>query len=431
MSSVGNSSNSSSVPSFTRLRVQDELKQIADRTQISDEHLEDLRDELIPNQTPLPVQKQIVETIATTRERAAGHRYISIDILQNTIKDLEIEISHLLQESTQAQSELKKRREKLRLSLIELLHLKKLIEKIENEISQLTCEYQTALLDFHQKRQEILTDPNLSEDEKKLLLGNLETEIHDLQKIYASKLGDMQKEREKLKDEARMDTELLKATLNDLHQQHLDVITQLEKSKVGARSSEIKRINKEIKRINEEYEYNVKLLNDTANSKRYSFDDHGRFYLNENGEKIYKRDSYSLEYKIESDGTQIKVKDGFEIMTNDIGEYYIDKFGRNIYVKYNFNEAFQYDEEENERKSSFDFSETVSEIQQLTSQEFRCQEALEYIKSTVGRPLRHGLAQMIMLNPEDPIDFLANFLLHYRSNEIKFEKERIEIENLT
>uniref|UniRef100_A0A336K0X8 CSON001328 protein n=1 Tax=Culicoides sonorensis TaxID=179676 RepID=A0A336K0X8_CULSO len=63
--------------------------------------------------------------------------------------------------------------------------------------------------------------------------------------------------------------------------------------------------------------------------------------------------------------------------------------------------------------------------------EFRCQEALEYIKSTVGRPLRLGLAQMIMLNPEDPIDFLANFLLHYRSNEIKFEKERIEIENLT
>lgn len=42
------------------------------------------------------------------------------------------------------------------------------------------------------------------------------------------------------------------------------------------------------------------------------------------------------------------------------------------------------------------------------------------MKQTVGKALRKGLAAVLLHQPYDPINYLANFLLHYNHNQRRY-----------
>lgn len=366
-------STSSSASIIARDRVREELKKISE-TRVHVEDLQKLRKEIIPPETSLPKQKEIVTEKAEKHEAHLGPRFTSIDHLQDTIKDLESEVSRLLHESTQAQAELNKRRGKLRDGLIELLRLHKLIEQIDKEISEKTSQFQSKLVEMEQQRLKILENPNLTEEQKKKMLNEIDQELNEMKKTHAGTLDLLREEKEKLKDEARMEAQLLQLAVQDLEQQHLSTIKELEKLKIDASPSQIREIEAQISEKQKQFENSLKVLEQSANSKQYFFDEHGRHFLNENGEKVYKRDSYSPEYVMGTDGNFMKVSDGTEILTDDNGEYYLDKYGQKIFTKQFFRAEYgQYfiDLEGNRlyvshTQSSFDFSESSSEIQHFT-----------------------------------------------------------------
>lgn len=57
-------------------------------------------------------------------------------------------------------------------------------------------------------------------------------------------------------------------------------------------------------------------------------------------------------------------------------------------------------------------------------------ENVEYIKNTVGRALTLGLASVTMNQPHDPINYLANFLIHYRNGEKQHEERERELDEI-
>lgn len=50
----------------------------------------------------------------------------------------------------------------------------------------------------------------------------------------------------------------------------------------------------------------------------------------------------------------------------------------------------------------------------------------EYLKSTVGGPLSEGLAQVAISQPDDPVEFLAHFLLKHDENQVSKAKVRAQ-----
>lgn len=49
---------------------------------------------------------------------------------------------------------------------------------------------------------------------------------------------------------------------------------------------------------------------------------------------------------------------------------------------------------------------------------------------TLGRPLRLGLASITIRQPEDPINYLANFLIQYRCNEMRHEESNRQLDEI-
>lgn len=303
---ASSSNKSSSVSLIAKQRVREELKKISD-TKVLNSELQKLREEIIPPKTPLPKQRDIVTEKAEKHETELGTHFTSLDLLQDTIKGLETEVSRLLQESTQAQAELKRRRQKLNDGLIDLLRLQKLIEQINKEISDKTFEFESKLDEMENKRTQILNDPNLTEEEKEKLLADLDKEMNELKQAHASTLNLLQNEKEKLKDEARMEAQILQKALHDLELEHQSGIEELERAKIGASPSEILKIEAQILEKQQQHANKLEILDKSATTKKYFVDDRGRYYLNEEGVKVYRRDSNASEYMIDSDGKLVSM----------------------------------------------------------------------------------------------------------------------------
>lgn len=320
-------STTSSASTIAKQRVREELKKISE-TRIRSSDLQKLRKQIIPPETSLPKQKEIVIKKAEKHESFLETRFTSLDHLQDTIKGLETEVLRLTQESTQAQVELKRRREKLRDGLVELLRLQKLIEQIDKEIFEKTSEFQSKLVKMEQRREKILTDPNLTEDQKRELLAELDKETDELKQAHVTALSPLQSEKEKLKDEARIEAQLLQTALHDLEQDHLTAIEELEKSKIGASPSEIQKIEAQILEKQQRFENSLQVLEQSATSKKHFFDDQGRFYLNEDGVRIYKRDSHASEYMMGPDGKLLKVSEGADMLTDQDEEKHMGNYNK-------------------------------------------------------------------------------------------------------
>lgn len=55
---------------------------------------------------------------------------------------------------------------------------------------------------------------------------------------------------------------------------------------------------------------------------------------------------------------------------------------------------------------------------------------MKYIKNTVGRALTLGLAAITLHAPKDPINYLANYLLQFRYNQIREAERKMELEEI-
>lgn len=164
------------------------------------------------------------------------------------------------------------------------MRLQKRIEKIEEDISVKMSKFPPKTVEMEERRLKILNDPNLTEEQKGKMLAH--------QKLSeGSVLTSLQSKKEKFKDEARIEAQLLQSLLHDLEQEHLSVVEELEKTKVGVSPSEI-----------------LKILDHYAISRKYFFDDKGRFYFNEDGVRIYIGDSHTSEYMMRTDKTIIQIQ---------------------------------------------------------------------------------------------------------------------------
>lgn len=187
-----------------------------------------------------------------------------------------------------------------------------------------------------------------------------------------------------------------------------------------------------------------------------------RFYFNSEREKVFKAEAHSSEYKLNPDGEREKVKVGIDLSTDENGEFFFDLRGRKIYTKFYFEDEFGrfYIDIHGDRHYKADPEaseyelrngnwvkvkdgtyatdeqglrvkpeETASELmsyegstrseESTRSKEKIQDDDLRYIIETVGPAIRKGLAAVVLYHPVDPINYFANFLLQYRSNERK------------
>lgn len=121
-------------------------------------------------------------------------------------------------------------------------------------------------------------------------------------------------------------------------------------------------------------------------------DDFGDFYLNELGLKIYVQ----------------------KYMRDEFGRYFIDTYGNKIYKK-------NYDDPEymlvDGRMVMIERSSSDGRPRVVLNTENN--EKLDFIAKHLAKPLKMGLAAIIVEQPSDAIDYLANYLLNYRYNEIR------------
>lgn len=195
-----------------------------------------------------------------------------------------------------------------------------------------------------------------------------------------------------------------------------------------------------------------------------------RFYLNSKKQKIYKVESFSSEYAVDDEGNRMKIKNGFPLITNENGEYYLDSQIRKIYTKYFFKDEngryfidihgdrfYKTDAEASEYKlingqwtktkdgtyetdkrgmrkypenaqGEKENEEIMENVLNLTENKNLKSEDIKYIQETIGPAIKKALAAVVIHQPADPINYFANFLHHYRFNQNFFQKHDEELQ---
>ncbi|XP_062551897.1 cingulin-like [Armigeres subalbatus] len=439
-----------------RDRLNEEINKSRTDMVIQEAELVELRHELFPSDVSLKEQRDAVIDCLEIRELDLEHRIRSIDLLQVDIQGLELQVSKLIEERERVHEKLMEKRAELRKGIREVVRLEKLIQKIEKDISNRMVAFQQRLEDLELKRLAILEDDTLTEEERARLLAELEQEIGTIREKHDADQQLLKEKCEELKARSRSVIEDLDAFKDELVQKHLDEIRELEEKKKNATPSELELINARIAELQSEFEENMAMLDVAHTRRQYFNDEHGRYYINEFGQKVYQRESGASEYILTDEGGWEKIKDAVEIRKDEKGEFYVDNFGRKIYTKRFFEDEFgKYYIDSNGRRiyieasiitsESESFKESEEELAETavtTSEEEMSSHASEihvpeevniqraddfkYIQESVGLPLRKGLALVFLQQPEDPIEFLARFLEKYHYDQQR-EAERAQL----
>ncbi|XP_055634583.1 putative leucine-rich repeat-containing protein DDB_G0290503 isoform X2 [Toxorhynchites rutilus septentrionalis] len=444
-----------------RDKLTEEITRSRNEIVIQEEELAELRQELFPSEISLKEQRDAVIDQLEMKELSLEHRFRSIDQLQTNIHGLEAQVAQLIQERERVHDELMAKRDALRAGIREIVRLEKLIEQIEREISNRLFEFQEKLEELEQKRLAILADETLTEEERERLLAELEQEIGLIRQKHDADLQLLKDKCEELKALSISITEDLDTFRDELMRKHQDEIRELEEMMKNATPSELEIIKAKITALKEEFDENLAMLDRAKARPKFYEDEFGRYYIDETGRKVYQRESGASEYILTEDGQWKKIKDALEILTDEKGDFYIDNFGRKIYVRKYFEDEFgkyyldsngkriylepeleaeELDEEEigEESKSSEEtISESVTEASDeisMSASELRLAEKIKekrasdvkYVQDTVGLPLRSGLALTYLAQPDDPIEFLADYLEKY-DREQKAEAARVEL----
>lgn len=370
-------------------------------------------------------------------------RVDSIVRLETDADKLQQQIDSINQEKLRIQDEIREKRKKLIDAIMKVVEYEKSIQAVEGSIADKLHHFQSRIIELERKRQEIfLTSGDAT------IRDLLENEIKEVKDEHEHQVKSDDSERDQITQQAQLFAASLGDVIDEYQNYHKEMMIEMKPEPEVEVMLE--------KDFSDNMEQLKQLVNRPAQFCKNSKGE--RFYLNREMEKIFQLDTHSSEYKLSVGGE--KIKSGFPLNVNDNGEFYIDVRGREIYTKFFFEDDFGrfYIDTHGERNYKADPEaseyklingnwvrvkdgtyekdergmrlqpqpEVIINVEDLnTTSDKRTSQShdddLKYIKETVGPAIRKGLAAVALYQPDDPISYFANFLLHYRYNQHMFE----------
>lgn len=393
------------------------------------------------------------ECLFVDQTSVLGTRTESIAKLEKSADELKLQIENIHMEMERVANEIRDKKKCWLEAILKVVEFEKSIQGIELSISDKLHHFQERIIDLESKRME-----NFKNSGDRAIHDLLENEIDEVKEEFEKQADADDNE----KNEMTTQGQVFAASLGDVTSEYLKLFEEaLEEAKTSKSRHTVEDMKEEF------YENMALLENLLKRPAKFCVDEGGdRFYLDSSKEKVFKLEHFSSEYKLTGDGGREKVKDGFSLYDDENGEYYVDKRGRKIYTKFYFedefgrffidvhgNRKYKVDSEASEYelvngvwkktkagtyavdekgsrirpRSEIASDETEEEALAWSSNEKYRHDDVNYIKEAVGPAIRKALAAVALHQPLDPINYFANFLLHYRSNQHMFEKRDEEV----
>lgn len=399
---------------------------------------------------------QSTDCLFVDQASVLGTRTESIAKLERNADNLKLQIENIHLEMERVASEIREKKKRWLEAILKVVEFEKSIQDIELTIADKLHHFQGRIIELESKRMENYKGAG---DQK--IQDLLDKEIDEIKEEFNTHadVDDNQKE------EMTVQGQTFAASLGDVTSEYLKFFEEaLDEAKTH-------KSRNTVEDMKEEFYRNMTLLeNLLQRPAKFCVDKGGeRFYLDNSSEKVYKLENFSSEYKLTADGGREKVKAGFALFEDENGQFYVDKRERRIYTKYFFedefgrffinvhgNRTYKVDSEASEYelvngvwkktkagtyavdekglrirpKDEIASDETEDEALAWSMNQKYRHDDVNYIKEAVGPAIRKALAAVALHQPLDPINYFANFLLHYRSNQHMFEKRDEEIEEI-
>lgn len=313
-------------------RINKEMLNNQIKLNLSCSEVNDLRASLFTSNTSLLTQENIGKKKIQEKEDNLKSKFRSINELEANIADMERELATVAAATVIAKQKLLAKKQDLKSSIDELVRLHKLMECLSKEICNKIEQFQQQLSDFEAERLRIMEDSSLSSEERERLLAELNEKVIKLKECHKSAIALLESKRAELKTQSKEYTSNINMLAMDITRKHNDELAHLEAMKMGKTPSECERIDEQIRRLQDKFEEEISHLPDSKMKTEYFQDENGRYYIREDGTKIYKNDSIASEY-ILNDGVWQKITDKMTILMDDIGDYYLDESGEKVYIR--------------------------------------------------------------------------------------------------
>lgn len=399
---------------------------------------------------------------------STGTRTESIEKLQKNAEELKGQVDGINAEVERMKNEIFLKKQCWLDAVLKVVEFEESIQQIEASVADKLHHFQSRLIDLESKRMEIYQN---SGDEN--VRDVLENEIDDVREGFELQESSDETELYEMTQQGQRFAASLGNVIEDYQKYFQDTLNESCDASPTC-----------INEMKQKFDRNLMLLiNLVFRPVKFCSDPNGdRFYLNSQKEKVYKIENYSSEYKLNVDGNREKVKDGFRLENDErSGEFYVDLRGHKIYSKIYFedengrfyldihgNRRYKADPEASEymlvngkwmkiKSGTYETDETGMRVRQALEvakgedeneddnvdvdggstkssgvnlhKKICNDDEVNYIKEVVGPAIRKGLAAVTLHKPADPINYFANFLLHYRYNQHMFEKRDMELKH--
>lgn len=409
-------------------RLQEEISknENASSADLSNTELLELKAELFTAKTSIKSQEIMGKQIIEAKEKDLMNRIKTINALETNIAGMDQQLEQIIEAKEAATRELETYKTELSNAIGELIRLNKLMESINQRISDKIEAFQMELDKLQDERTKIFEDFQLSPEEKEKRLAELNVKIAELKGAHKSALELLDSRRNELESRSKTQTESLTAMQQQLTDKYNNKLKELELRKENASPSEIERIEAEIEQLKTRYDTNIAIFDKLTGQRQYFFDTLGRYYVGANGEKIYQQNSLASEYILNAAGEMTKLKD--VVQTDEIGDYFLNELGEKVYTRtYATDEhGLYYTDDDGRRvycvgesRSEYLLVNGVLVKRSEVADTVPVQSKTDYIKEKVGVPLRKALAAAVVYNPNDPIDYIADYLLNFRKSELQ------------
>ncbi|XP_045483924.1 uncharacterized protein LOC123689129 [Pieris rapae] len=161
----------------------------------------------------------------------------------------------------------------------------------------------------------------------------------------------------------------------------------------------------------------------------FFYDECGRYFRDpKTRQRVYKAYQTASEYMMDSTGILLKVKeerDGITYYYDNCGRYYINSEEKHIY-----RDEDSVSEYENDGFGNLVRIRSHADMFELCPSDANVTEDFKYLKLNVGKALRECIADVLLHQPADPIEYLSTRLVTYRKNIELREKRACEKEEL-
>ncbi|XP_053665904.1 uncharacterized protein LOC128715048 [Anopheles marshallii] len=449
-------------------KLQDEIRRSLNDIHVNEEELVSLRQKLFSSTDSLTAQRAIAIEEREKHGLDLQEHLRTIDLLELNRQEIEGRVTLLIEERELIQKQLDERRRLLQDGMHEIVRLENLIEQIEREISERTVRFQEETQKLEQRRLDVRNDDTLSSEERSRLLAECDAEMVEQRKTHTSDINLLEARCDELKRLSKSLATDVGMFRDEVAQKHRDQLAELERQKLLATNpSQLALIEAQILQQQEEFDENLTMLSRAQARTEYFHGEHGRYFLNEAGERIYKRDSRASEYRLGPDGEWIKISPALSLSTDENGVYFVDKFGQKIYQQKNSADAHgEYYPDENATRvyietptkpmlsassefpsspfqrtqqpqptspssqSSMADREFLEESESMQELRARVANDVAYIEESVGVALRKGLAALTRTKPADPIGYLADYLALLQKNALETKRRQQLLERL-